>query len=54
LLRRASAITRSISMTQLSGLIMAEQQAAAAERPTKLPKLPSPRVWCAILLKRWF
>jgi hypothetical protein len=32
---------RSISMTQLSGLMMAEQQAAAAERPAKFP---SPRV----------
>ena len=35
---------RSISVTQLSGLMMAEHQAAAAERPTKFPKLPSPRV----------
>ena len=47
------AISRSISWTQLSGVITAETHAACAEMFAKFWNSPSPSVWWMIWRTRW-
>src|SRR5439155_21098938 len=54
LFARADAIPRSISWTQLSGVITAETHAACAEMFAKFWNSPSPSVWWMILRTRWW